>query len=469
MMGSFSRQWCAYAFVALASCGPILAHAEAPAAPSPVVIDASSIDAGTVFPLAVIEASGMVTNTSNRPVKIARIIPRVAASRDEIQFEPKLLQPGQTLPVRVKASLGDHIGRFSLVYFAFADGQVEPVAKLAVRGFVDWIVDPVSTRFDAGVVKAGETVRHEFRPSIRSGVDLKLTSAEEIGGAFKASVAADGRSVIVELKQGMPWGPFDESVVIRTNNIEQGKVPFRISGEVRGAVVPNPASVDFGVIREGQTAEQIVRLTDESSRPLRVGEVSVAGADAQVRIEPCIPAAESCRLARIVMNGGKIGSAGLRGTINVVLPDYEQALPIAFRGALIGKDTVVQDLDKLIEGSRSSPEKISAMLKSSTSPSPRPPEMPKPDGVGPLLTWEAAGEAEVYGYEIYRAASENGVFERVNADIIKRLSNAQEVGSIYRWRDMSVASGTYWYYIGIVKLNGEKKPLNSPQRVLVKQ
>ena len=465
MIDPYTRRCRIFVLLLLGSCLSAIGSAAEPSAPTPVVIEASALDAGTVYPFALIQASGALTNTSNRPLRIVRIIPRVSASRDEIQFKPAVLQPGQTMPVRVTANLGDHTGRFSLIYFAFAEGQVEPVAKLAVRGFVDWIVDPVTTRFDAGAVKAGNIVRHEFRPSVRPGVDLKLMGMEKGGGLFKASISADGRAVVVESNQAMPWGPFDESVVIRTNNPKQDKASFRISGEIRGAVVPNPVSVDFGVIREGQSAEQIVRLTDESSRPLRIGEVSVEGADAKVRIEPCIPVVDSCRLARIVMTGGKIGSAGLRGTINVALPDYEQTLPIAFRGALIGKDTVVQDLDKLIEASKASPEAISAMLKSSTTPRRSSPQMPKPAGVGPLLTWEAAGESEVYGYEIYRSKSEHGEFERVNADIIKRLSDDQDVGSIYRFRDTAVGTGTYWYYIGIVKLNGEKEPLNSPQQV----
>src|SRR5690606_2625461 len=96
----------------------------------------------------------------------------------------------------------------------------------------------------------------------------------------------------------------------------------------------------------------------------------------------------------------------------------------------------------------------------------KPIEKPVPAGSGPLITWKVTNETSVYGYEIYRSASETGDFSRVDDKIIRRLEAADGQTSIYRWRDISAEGGQeYWYYIGIVYMTGEKSALTSPQRV----
>jgi hypothetical protein len=80
-----------------------------------------------------------------------------------------------------------------------------------------------------------------------------------------------------------------------------------------------------------------------------------------------------------------------------------------------------------------------------------------------------ANEAPIYAYEIYRSSAADGLFERVNKEFIPRLSNEAQTRSIYRWRDPSTDSGTaYWYYIGVVYLDGRKEALSSAQKVVAK-
>ncbi|HNR91230.1 MAG TPA: hypothetical protein PKO41_02280 [Dokdonella sp.] len=447
---------------------PAASFAEDSAQKGAVVMDSQAIDAGVVFPLADLEVSGRLINTTTTAIKIVRIAPRTASRGDEVVFTPALLQPGQSMDLKVKTNLGEHVGRFSLGYFAFSDDQAAPVAKVVVRGFVDWIVDPESTRFDAGIVKAGAEVRHEFAPVARPGVDVRYTEVDTTAGTFSATISADGRSVTVFSVRKLPWGPFDERVVVRTDNPSQPKVSFRVFGQIRGAVVPSQESIQYGLIREGETTEQIVRLTDATGRALEVGNVSVAGAHAQVKVEQCVPPNDSCRHVRVSMLGPKIGTSELRGVVKIEFPDYGEVLPIAFGAALIGKNTVIQDPSKAMEESRTPQSGLSSLLRASTVRS-RPVEMPVPEGRGPLLSWETVDEGDVYGYEVYRSSSERGVFERVNREIIKKISEDPAVGSIYRWRDTQVGPGIYWYYIGTIKLNGSKAPLNSPSKVIVRE
>jgi hypothetical protein len=92
-----------------------------------------------------------------------------------------------------------------------------------------------------------------------------------------------------------------------------------------------------------------------------------------------------------------------------------------------------------------------------------------PNGSGPLLKWQVANESGIYGYAIYRGATSDGQFDRVNKAIVKAGNGGDGVTATYQWRDTSAVKGhEYWYYITIFNSNGSKTQLTGPQKVVAK-
>lgn len=454
-----------------ASIGELIA-AEDEAAPSKATetihqLEVSFADVGIVYQYSAISANVVLINTSADSVRIDRIESSQKNAGATIKFVPHKLMPGDSTTVRFTLPGSDNVGLFAHIFYAYSNEQAKPIAKIAIRGFADWMVDPSSLSLDLGLVNYKESFQKKLFVESRPGTEVRITSILQKSSWIKADITDGGRSITLTADPKMPWGLFDETILLGTDNGIQSRASVHVRGEVRGAVVPSTNAIDFSIIREGQSAEQAVRLEDVANTRLRIGRVSVSGMKANTRIEECTPISALCKILKIDLPEQKLGEAP-RGVLRIAFPDYDAELPIPFGGSVIGKNTVIRDLNKELEISASSQRSVTSALNSAVN-APKPVEMPAPVGRGPLLKWEMANEGPIFGYEIYRSKSLSGPFARANDEIISKLSNGPAGTSIYRWRDLHASAGEeYWYYIGVVYSSGRKEVLNTPQRVVAK-
>jgi len=70
--------------------------------------------------------------------------------------------------------------------------------------------------------------------------------------------------------------------------------------------------------------------------------------------------------------------------------------------------------------------------------------IPSCDGV--MLGWKTATEVGLVGFDLYRGASADGPFERLNAALIAAQQPGSPVGAMYAWHDGDAPAGTSWYY-----------------------
>ena len=438
-------------------------------APSPenAVSLSKDVDVGVVFPFAAIELQPELTNTGSRPVRIEKIVPRWEGTEAKIDFVPATVPPGGTYHLGLIIQNEERVGRFSHIFLLFDGNSDEPVGKIAVRGFTDWIVDPKSLILDVGVVSDGKSIERIVRPQVRPGELVRFKKVSKEGTGLEVAIVEDGRALRVKSFPRKTWGPFEALILVDTDNPIQNRVGIRVKGEVRGAIVPSMNVVEFGVVRVGEPSEKAIRLEDAKKKKINIAKIDVEGAAARVKTEDCIPNVDWCRVIKLRLDEKQMVRAP-HGVISIHFPDYEAVLPIPFGAAIIGKDTVVRDLAQEIEASRSSSAALSSVLKSSVASS-APLEMAVPGGEGPLLKWEMTNESTIFGYEVYRSIKAEGPFARVNSEIIPRLSDDSAISSVYRWRDSDVKSGTdYWYYIGVVYQNGRKESLSSAQKIKAK-
>lgn len=458
--------------IAAIICGfPWLIHA----ATTPVVASSSGtavslskdVDVGVVFPFATIEVRPLLTNTGSRAIRIEKIVSRWEGTEADIDFVPTTVPPGENYQVGLKIHNGERVGRFSHIFLLFDGKSDEPVGKVAVRGFTDWIVDPKSLILDVGMIGEGKSIERVVRPQARPGESVRFKKVSKQSADLEVAIVENGRGLRVKTLPRKTWGPFDSMILVDTDNSIQDRVGIHVKGEVRGAIVPSMNVVEFGVVRVGEASERAVRIDDTSGKNINIGKVEIQGAAASTKIEDCTPKLDSCRIIKLILDEEQMVRAP-HGLMSIHFPDYEAVLPIPFGAAIIGRDTVVRDLEQVVQASQNSPAMLSSVLKSSVVPS-APLEMPVPRGDGPLLKWEMTNESTIFGYEIYRSGTADGPFARVNSVIIPRLSDDATISSVYRWRDSDVQTGNdYWYYIGVVYLNGRKEALSTAQKIKAK-
>ncbi len=81
-------------------------------------------------------------------------------------------------------------------------------------------------------------------------------------------------------------------------------------------------------------------------------------------------------------------------------------------------------------------------------------------GVSPnTIRWVTQSEEDVFGYDVYRGASEAGPFQRLNEQAIPG-GGTTDLPQRYAYTDDTIESGkVYWYYIEEVALSGERSRL----------
>lgn len=427
----------------------------------PESMQATGNEFAEAYAFSTAEVNVALRNVSTSPIDVDRIEARRVGVTD---FKARRLLPGESLTTRIRLPLANSVGRSAFYFDVFGKGDKTPVFSFAVRGFVDWIADPNALKVDLGPIDL-QAFERIVPLSLRPGEKLKLTANESDVVHFDVDIVNDGDAIRLVGRSGTAWQAFHEEVRFKTDSKLQPQVLLSIKAQARGPVIPSVDPVDFGLIRVGATSEQIVRLDRLDGKKMELGSVSTEGTPVSVEQEDCVPARKSCQNLRVKLDA-IVERGAIFGKVRISLPAFKGDLTIGYSGIAIGKDTQIRDLDEDMKASANQPTSLSSIIRSGIEVR-KPLEGAVPDGSGPLIKWQVANEQPIYGYEVYRAESANGPFYRVNERIVAKLAADLDIGSIYRWRDLTAAAGkTYWYYVGTVYSDGRKQVLSTPQKVL---
>ncbi|MBC6942852.1 MAG: hypothetical protein DWB45_09030 [Xanthomonadales bacterium] len=270
----------------------------------------------------------------------------------------------------------------------------------------------------------------------------------------------------VSVKPGASWGLHEDYIRVALNTPRQHEALIKVKADVRGDVVPSANPLDLGIMRAGNRNEALVRLNSRSQKAFKLGKIAVEGFNARTEVLPCRPKADGCKLVRVVV--GKDQPAGsFRGTLHVELPELRTQLPVSIWGFLVPKDYKIRDVTPDPGQSKATaPASLHDELKASTQV--KKSEQAPPPGDGPLLKWTASSLDTVYGFQIFRADSEQGPFLLINPKPVLADMN-DENPQTFQWRDNDVRHGaTYYYSIGILRVDGKKEHLAGPQKVVAK-
>jgi hypothetical protein len=86
--------------------------------------------------------------------------------------------------------------------------------------------------------------------------------------------------------ESLPPGPFAFPIRLHAQSAAVGALPrnrFMVLGEIIGPVFAVPSAVEFGIVTEGETAEQNVVLQSPLGKPIEVSDARVDDGVGQVR------------------------------------------------------------------------------------------------------------------------------------------------------------------------------------------
>ncbi|MEO6102311.1 MAG: hypothetical protein ABIP44_01565 [Pseudoxanthomonas sp.] len=415
-------------------------------------------------------------NDGDSPIHISNAEAGFAWDKIEVAT---VVPPHATAYLKATIALQDSYG---YIKRSFRFDTSEP-GKLAARGasvfaFVSSVLDQQTSLLDFGAVKlSGEMPTKSIKLTSREVPAFRLLEVTAAPAYLNARIDPDGQTVRVTVLKDAPWGLQHEKIKVKTNAPQQSEVWISVDINAIGDVAPDGNPFSFGLMRNNNKNEFLLRLTSESGKAFKVGELKLDRVKGEVESVPCVPASMGCRMLRITVANDQ-PQGRLQGSLSIQLPDFKRTLPIELVGMLLTPEYKVHDLSDELEKSgaakSAAPATSSAQapeldLKNAIKQTINEDQSGPPPGTGPLMRWSVANESSVHGYIIYRAEAEEGPFLRVNKTLIKAVNEDGAGTGSYQWRDNTAVSGkAYWYSIGMVKGTGEKVPLTGAQKVVAK-
>lgn len=423
-------------------------------------------DVGEMYQLQSATTSIEIANRGDKPIALRGIVARDPA--DSVGAVPPRIAAHATVHVPVTIFNGMGVGKQQHVFVVETDSAAaRPDLQARVHLFGLSVLDDDKPQLDLGTVESDKpSAPRTVALSSREVAGFRIERILAVPAFVSATLRADGTSIAIAAKPDAAWGLHQGYVKVALNSSVQSQAWIAVKADVHGEIYPLHNPLDLGVVGSARPPA-IVQLRSRNGTPVKLGKIASEGFQAQLETQVCSNGIAGC--AQIAVRFDDAQSVGpVRGSLLVDLPDYARQLRIAVNGAYQPQAGGVRTSSEITQPpvAKSSAQTVDSALKVlAHNPAPVPPA--DPPGTGPLLRWQASNEGVVYGYLIYRSASEQGPFLRVNKDIVaSRAQRNSSASSAYVWRDTSAVPGkTYWYYIGLIYGDGSKQQLSGPQKV----
>jgi hypothetical protein len=415
-------------------------------------------------------------NAGDKPIRVFDIVP--VNAKDSAKSSELIIAPHSHayLPVRFNV---DNLSGYSSHTFRFHTNELgHEEGRVNVRGFVLSALDQPKPEVDFGVVDLNADLpERSLDLNSHDTPSFRVVKVLEKPNWLDATISPDGRKLSLRIRADVPWGLHAEFVKLAIDTPKQKQAWVLATANVHGDIVPASNPFNMGLLRVGNRNEFRIPLVSRLGKPLAIGKIELESVKGETKVTPCQPEAGACRWLELTISD-KQPLGTIKGNLWIDLPDKRQRLQIALRGLLVDKDFKVNNLDAnaLPNKTTDQPDGVKATnaqqaatdLNKSIKNAVQQANEVAPPGKGPLLKWTVANGRLIYGFQIFRAESEEGPFVLHNSATI--LANAEDdAPTSYQWRDSSAESGkTYWYYIGIVNKDGNKQQLSGPQKVVAK-
>lgn len=437
---------------------------------------------GEAYAFSAASCSATVSNFGSEDAKI-RVLPEW--HNDHVPHPKLTIAAGAKVSVPVHLSLENQLGEASHFFRVVDERSPSEKHYIQAKGFVISSLDDVRPSLDLG------SIRNDRRPLVSAEVllssreveNFRITKIIEVPSDLDVSITDDGKGLIVTPVFRGRWRAYDGAIKVTINTPSQKEAWIAVRANIHGPVAPKENPISVGAIQN--LPGEVINLTEVrqlEGEELRLGRISSRDLEAKVRVTGCVIPDISCRALSMVFDSSA-RPGPFRGSVSLQILGLEESLEIDVSGILVegqAASTPAGDSRSVTERSGSvlwepsifrEIEMNARPVAKTKQPAPaavkadRPLE---PEGRGPLLRWTAKDERAVYGYQIYRSVKEAGPFLLVNSPTLRIESKSADSTS-HAWRDLSAVSGqTYWYYVGVIYMDGHKGVVTSPVKAVAK-
>ena len=239
-------------------------------------------DFGTVAVAAKTEFRFPVYNPYTKPMHLQTVRRSCGCTTPIIETE--YIQPGQTGSILARFNTGTFRGKKGATLTVVVDQPFYSEVQLRVDGYIrsDMVFHPGS--IDFGKINQGESAEKSSRVLYAGRSDWEIVDVQSnvpwLVPTKKLQSRSGGRTdylISVSVREDAPKGPFQNEIVVVTNDTKRPRVPFGVVGNVESPLTIAPQAIAFGSLKPGQKIEK--RLIIKGAQPFTIESITCEGWD----------------------------------------------------------------------------------------------------------------------------------------------------------------------------------------------
>lgn len=237
-------------------------------------------DFGTVAVAAKTEFRFPVYNPYTKPLHIKTI--RRSCGCTTPTIETPYIQPGQTGSVLAHFNTDTFRGKKGATLTVVVDEPFYSEVRLRVDGYIrsDMVFHPGEIQF--GTLSQGDSAEQTTKVLYAGRSDWQIVDVRSnvpwLVPSKKQLTRGGGRStyeLTVAVREDAPTGPFQNEIVVITNDSKRPEVPFVVAGTVESPLTIAPQAIAFGSLKPGEKVEQ--RLVVKGTSPFTIESIEAEG------------------------------------------------------------------------------------------------------------------------------------------------------------------------------------------------
>jgi len=371
-----------------------------------------------------------LSNTGGSPLTVTGVIANGAGLSVSGFSGSTLLNPGTSATFAVQLtpkSSGAFSGSIAILSKAAALDTTLPVNGEVSAADLAISVGPSSVNF--GSVSAGKSATQTVALTNTGNTEVTVSKILLSGKGFSMTggsaplTLASAQSVTLDLQFSPAASGTANGTLTVVSNASDSSVTVDLSGSeliaTKQQIAVSPASINFGSVSAGKSAQQTVTLTNTGTASLTVSNILLAGSGFSLSGGSAPVQLASAQSVTLDLKFSPAASGTSKGTLTVV------------------SDAIDPNVTVNLSGSEAAAGNAAHYVG---------------------LTWDASTSAGIAGYNVYRGGSQQGPFSKLNNSLVGQLS----------YNDDNVASGdTYYYVTTAVDTQGEESPYSNWAKAVI--
>ena len=280
----FESMWEGYVMVL----SPLHLQSQIPVDAPDIEIDEPTYDFGAIPQMEAVEHTFTIKNVGGGPLEILEIDP--SCTCEKVDLKEKVIPPGGTTQLNVRYQGSNNSGKIRASVYLKTNDPDEPEMVVSLFGIVNGTAGVYPGHFNLGEIGQEELIRKFFviyRPAFDTiRVKSVKSSSPQVQTKFQRLDETDLIARVHFDLQGLPLGPFRETITVTTDAEKYSEIYVGIEGTVVGELLLEPNQFFTGFLQVDTPVRRTITLEKRGKADLEILKVENSLSIVQTKIVP---------------------------------------------------------------------------------------------------------------------------------------------------------------------------------------